>query len=111
MVAETPTAAACSNERLVGLGTNWSSLADMYSAKAPAPHPITSSPARKRSTPSPTASTVPATSVPGIGDFGFLIAMFLIFAHLGTLSFVEVFERAGQLEFAGPVVTARGPSG
>ncbi len=26
-----------------------------------------------------------------IGDFGFLIAMFLIFAHLGTLDFVEVF--------------------
>jgi NADH-quinone oxidoreductase subunit L len=28
-----------------------------------------------------------------IGDFGFLMAMFLIFAHLGTLDFVEVFER------------------
>jgi NADH-quinone oxidoreductase subunit L len=41
-----------------------------------------------------------------IGDFGFLVAMFLIFANLGTLSFTEVFARAPQLEYAGPLVTA-----
>ncbi len=42
-----------------------------------------------------------------IGDFGFLIAMFLIFAHLGTLNFVEVFAAAPeQLAFGGAVVTA-----
>jgi NADH-quinone oxidoreductase subunit L len=41
-----------------------------------------------------------------IGDFGFLMAMFMIFAHLGTLDFVEVFERAPQqLAFGGRVVT------
>jgi NADH-quinone oxidoreductase subunit L len=41
-----------------------------------------------------------------IGDFGFLMAMFMIFAHLGTLDFVEVFERAPQqLAFGGAVVT------
>ncbi len=32
-----------------------------------------------------------------IGDFGFLIAMFLIFQVAGTLSFVEVFEQAPRL--------------
>jgi NADH-quinone oxidoreductase subunit L len=41
-----------------------------------------------------------------IGDFGFLIAMFLMFVNLGSLSFVEVFEAAPALQFAGPVVTA-----
>jgi NADH-quinone oxidoreductase subunit L len=41
-----------------------------------------------------------------IGDFGFLIAMFLIFAHFGTLSFTEVFAAAPEtLVFAGGVVT------
>jgi NADH-quinone oxidoreductase subunit L len=41
-----------------------------------------------------------------IGDFGFLMAMLLIFANLGTLTFTEVFARAPlQLEYAGPVVT------
>jgi NADH-quinone oxidoreductase subunit L len=41
-----------------------------------------------------------------IGDFGFLMAMFMIFAHLGTLDFVQVFERAPQqLAFGGAVVT------
>jgi NADH-quinone oxidoreductase subunit L len=40
-----------------------------------------------------------------IGDFGFLIGMFLIFAHLGTLNFVEVFELAPQLGYGGVVVT------
>lgn len=42
-----------------------------------------------------------------IGDFGFLLAMMLLFAHLGTLNYAEVFERAPlQLEYAGAVVTA-----
>ena len=42
-----------------------------------------------------------------IGDFGFLVAMFLIFANLGTLDFVEVFEAAGTtFPYAAPVVTA-----
>jgi NADH-quinone oxidoreductase subunit L len=41
-----------------------------------------------------------------IGDFGFLMAMFLIFANLGTLDFVGVFETApATLAYAGPVVT------
>jgi NADH-quinone oxidoreductase subunit L len=40
-----------------------------------------------------------------VGDFGFLMAMFLVFAHLGTLSFAGVAERAPGLEYAGPVVT------
>ncbi|MDB4951000.1 MAG: proton-translocating NADH-quinone oxidoreductase, chain [Gemmatimonadetes bacterium] len=42
-----------------------------------------------------------------IGDFGFLIAMFLLFANLGTLNFAEVMERApAQMAFGGAVVTA-----
>jgi NADH-quinone oxidoreductase subunit L len=42
-----------------------------------------------------------------IGDFGFLIAMFLLFANLGTLNFVEVMERAPlSLAYGGAVVTA-----
>ncbi len=42
-----------------------------------------------------------------IGDFGFLIAMFLLFANLGTLSFVEVMDRAPvSLAYGGAVVTA-----
>ncbi len=41
-----------------------------------------------------------------IGDFGFLVAMFLIFTHFGTLDFVEVFAAAPEtLVFAGGVVT------
>jgi NADH-quinone oxidoreductase subunit L len=41
-----------------------------------------------------------------IGDFGFLMAMFLLFANLGALDFVGVFGAAPQqLQFAGPVVT------
>jgi hypothetical protein len=32
-----------------------------------------------------------------IGDFGFLVAMFLLFAHLGTLDFTGVNEGASQL--------------
>jgi NADH-quinone oxidoreductase subunit L len=41
-----------------------------------------------------------------IGDFGFLIGMFLIFANLGTLDFVGVRAAANGLAFGGPVVTA-----
>ncbi len=41
-----------------------------------------------------------------IGDFGFLIAMFLLFVNLGTLNFVEVFEAAPvRFEYGGIVVT------
>jgi NADH-quinone oxidoreductase subunit L len=42
-----------------------------------------------------------------IGDFGFLIAMFLIFSNLGTLDFVAVFEAApATFAFGGAVITA-----
>ncbi len=41
-----------------------------------------------------------------IGDFGFLIAMFLLFANVGVLDFVGVAKAAGQLQVAGPLVTA-----
>lgn len=42
-----------------------------------------------------------------IGDVGFLIGMALLFAHLGTLDFVEVAQRAPQLFAVGaPAVTA-----
>jgi NADH-quinone oxidoreductase subunit L len=41
-----------------------------------------------------------------IGDFGFLVAMFLIFANLGTLDFVTVFEAApATFAYGGAVVT------
>jgi NADH-quinone oxidoreductase subunit L len=40
-----------------------------------------------------------------IGDFGFLIAMFLLAANLGTLDFVGVNAAASQLGFASVVVT------
>jgi NADH-quinone oxidoreductase subunit L len=41
-----------------------------------------------------------------IGDFGFLIAMFMIFANLGTLDFTGMREAASALPFGGIVVTA-----
>ena len=42
-----------------------------------------------------------------IGDFGFLVAMFLIFSHLGSLDFRDVFARAPQaLAPGGGTVTA-----
>jgi len=41
-----------------------------------------------------------------IGDFGFLIAMFLMFANMGTLDFTGVRAAASSLEFGGVVVTA-----
>src|SRR5215216_4640549 len=41
-----------------------------------------------------------------IGDFGFLVGMFLMFANLGQLDFVGVNAAAPQLAFGGAVVTA-----
>jgi NADH-quinone oxidoreductase subunit L len=49
-----------------------------------------------------------------IGDFGFLIAMFLLFSNLGTLNFADTADGAQgvfslapqQLEYAGAIVTA-----
>ncbi|UCC24592.1 MAG: NADH-quinone oxidoreductase subunit L [Gemmatimonadales bacterium] len=42
-----------------------------------------------------------------IGDFGFLIALFLIFVQMGTLDFVEVMGRApDELVYGGALVTA-----
>jgi NADH-quinone oxidoreductase subunit L len=35
-----------------------------------------------------------------IGDAGFLVGLFLIFAHFGTLNYTEVFSRAGELTTA-----------
>ena len=43
-----------------------------------------------------------------IGDFGFLVAMFLLFANLGTLDFVGVTGRATELGEGSAVVTAIG---
>ena len=40
-----------------------------------------------------------------IGDFGFLLAMFLIIAHFGTLDFATVFARASTLHFTGGIFT------
>ena len=41
-----------------------------------------------------------------IGDFGFLVAMFLMFANLGTLDIGGVAEKAVQLPMGGAVITA-----
>ncbi|MBI1966399.1 MAG: NADH-quinone oxidoreductase subunit L, partial [Gemmatimonadetes bacterium] len=42
-----------------------------------------------------------------IGDFGFLIAMFLLYQHFGSLDFREVFEKAPSVLVAGgPAITA-----
>jgi len=40
-----------------------------------------------------------------IGDFGFLIAMFLLFRQFGTLDFVPLFGEADTLIYAGSLVT------
>ncbi len=40
-----------------------------------------------------------------IGDFGFLIAMFMLFANLGTLDFASLRAAAPQLPFGGALVT------
>src|SRR4026208_803036 len=39
-----------------------------------------------------------------IGDFGFLVAMFLLFANLGTLDFVGVAGRVSELSEGGAVI-------
>jgi NADH-quinone oxidoreductase subunit L len=41
-----------------------------------------------------------------IGDFGFLLAMFLLVAHYGTLSFGEVFSKIGATTMTGGFLTA-----
>ncbi len=41
-----------------------------------------------------------------IGDFGFLVAMFLLYSNLGVLDFAGVNEAAAKLPMAGPLVTA-----
>ena len=41
-----------------------------------------------------------------IGDFGFLVAMFILFAVLGTLGFQDVFAAAGKLPYGGSIITA-----
>jgi len=41
-----------------------------------------------------------------IGDFGFLIAMYMIFANLGSLDFVAVREASAGMTLGGPVATA-----
>jgi NADH-quinone oxidoreductase subunit L len=41
-----------------------------------------------------------------IGDFGLLVAMFLLFANLGALDFVGVNSRAAELQVGGALVTA-----
>ena len=41
-----------------------------------------------------------------IGDFGLLVAMFLLFANIGVLDFIGVNERAAQLQAGGALVTA-----
>ncbi len=41
-----------------------------------------------------------------IGDFGFLIAMFLMFAYLGTVDFVQVSQRAMGSGIDGDLITA-----
>ena len=40
-----------------------------------------------------------------IGDFGFLIAMFLLFANYGTLDIAALQAQAGQFVFGGPLIT------
>jgi len=41
-----------------------------------------------------------------IGDVGFLIAIFLLYKSFGTVDFVQVFQSAEGLEYAGGLVTA-----
>ena len=40
-----------------------------------------------------------------IGDFGFLLAMFLIIAHFGSLDFATVFSKASQITTPGGFIT------
>ncbi len=56
--------------------------------------------------PSAAAAGKKAFIVNRIGDFGFLIALMLIFATFGSLGFEQVFEQAGEvLEHDGQLVT------
>ncbi len=41
-----------------------------------------------------------------IGDFGFLVAMFLLWTNLGALDFIGLAERVPQMAFGGALVTA-----
>src|SRR4029078_9482200 len=41
-----------------------------------------------------------------IGDFGFLVAMFIMFSTLGAVTFAGVFSAAGSLPYGGTLVTA-----
>ena len=68
--AEIGTTAACSKERFAGLRASLSSRAAAYSANEPRDIPNTSSPTANLVTAEPTATTVPATSMPGTGFFG-----------------------------------------
>ena len=67
---EMATTAACSKVRFAGLGASLFSGARAYSAYEPLPMPNTSSPGWNLVTSLPTASTTPATSVPGTGFLG-----------------------------------------
>ena len=69
-MAETPTAEASSKVRSSGLGARACSAATACVAKAPEHQPRTASPGWKRLTSAPTASTMPAMSVPGMGTLG-----------------------------------------
>jgi NADH-quinone oxidoreductase subunit L len=41
-----------------------------------------------------------------IGDFGFLVAMFMLFANIGVLDFAGISAKAGDLGAGGPLITA-----
>ncbi|HVE76317.1 MAG TPA: NADH-quinone oxidoreductase subunit L [Actinomycetota bacterium] len=56
--------------------------------------------------PSAAAAGKKAFIVNRIGDFGFLIALFLIQKTFGTLDMVEVFARAGESPLTGSLATA-----
>jgi NADH-quinone oxidoreductase subunit L len=57
--------------------------------------------------PSAAAAGKKAFIVNRIGDFGFMIALMLIFLHFGTLSYGGIFERAGEV-LTTPTATAIG---
>jgi hypothetical protein len=67
---DTGTAAACSKLRLAGLGAKRSALAQAYSAQEPSHVPYTGSPGLNCRTFFPTASTVPAASMPRMRILG-----------------------------------------
>ena len=70
MFAASGIAAACSKVRLAGFASTRSTETATYSAKAPGASPYTSSPMCRPVTAEPTASTVPAKSVPRIVTLG-----------------------------------------